>query len=405
MCIAFEAPHSLPSTRPSPVSLLTSPKLFCCALSPAVPSRSLSTAARLGHREMLRYLLSTSLSVGVAEWQTGRASDGTTLSTLGFIMESDHLDADEKIEMMDLCVTLGCPLTAGAFVSAAKLDVGDKPWKMMEWLMDNQCPVGSEGLICSAAADRPVSTIPRMSAQKCYGVSRELANELVGHDQLGGLITWPLALVRWLHVRGYPLTTSTMTAAAKHGNIKLLEWAHARGCRPSANTLDIAAYHGHVTVCCQKASPNSLRTTLDLKVDWHAAYTAMARALTLLCLRLARARLWSGSTCTPARSVLRRQSRPPLAHSSKRLSGWLSTARFLMRRRSETLASHCKTGWRWLKSRARTMGLSSGVARLSSSTASLWATGASMMMSSAKRCGVDAEVSAQEDADVAARNC
>lgn len=207
-----------------------------------LPVRAYSAAARLGHKKMLEYLVAKHPASGWQDEEDGLES----FSTLGFIMQSSNgLGVKLTFEMLELCVSLGCPVSPAAFLAAARLDVFAESFQYMQWLLDKGCTLTHK--ICSSAADAPVQSLPRQRLVKVYHFkNKELLDELCGGDRPGGIAQWPLTKVQWLHSRGVPVGAGTMNAAAKHGNVGLLAWALEQGCKVSENSLDLAAYHGQI---------------------------------------------------------------------------------------------------------------------------------------------------------------
>lgn len=219
-----------------------------------IPSRALSTAASAGEAEMLKFLVSEYPSE--ATWQDSMDDQGRTLNTLGFVMESDCMSHAETMQMLELCVELGCPISRVAFLSASRIPFHCRPFEYLEWILQKLALRGEKLLNCSAAADEPTQTFNRHEAKKFWGYSEGLLDELVGNSQPGGIIHMPIARVKWLHARGVPLGDGTMNAAAKHGNLALLRWAHTQlnsdpgpdqgCCALPENAMNIAAYHGRI---------------------------------------------------------------------------------------------------------------------------------------------------------------
>ena len=212
--------------------------------------RALSAAARIGNEKMLRYLHAR--YTNQCTWQVEtNDDDGRTLNTLGFVMESDHLDLDETDTMLTLCRTLGCPITMSAFMSAAGAEIHMlQSFKHMQWLLDEKCTLGPA--ICSSAVSQVSRTFNRHQLEKwswrgdsmTHRWPVALLDELIGHGKPTGVLHWPLAKLQWLRARGVPWSSGTMSAAVKYGNIELMSWVLANGGEMSANSMAMGAYHG-----------------------------------------------------------------------------------------------------------------------------------------------------------------
>jgi hypothetical protein len=206
------------------------------------PQRAYSTAARLGLDEMLQFLIASYPSV--CEWQTTMDKRARTLNTLGFIMESEDISNKRKVDMLSLCLSLGCPMTADALVSTARLGLHAKPFQCMQLLLDRNCPLKT-AIVSEAASGAPLE-VTRHALKRAYGYDDALLSELAGSSSPTRLIEWPLAKVQWLRARGVPWSSGTLAAAAKYGNIGLLRWAYDNGCQMSPNVMTVATWEGQI---------------------------------------------------------------------------------------------------------------------------------------------------------------
>ena len=233
---------------------------------------------------MLSFLCKNFSGCGGCTWQTEMADDGSTLNTLGSVMESEHLSLARSLEMLALCRELGCPLTLSAMVSAAGLPHTNYPFQYMQWLVARGCPVGT--VVCATAASGAPHELARLHMDKEWGWPKSLLDELTGSQHPGGLIKWPLAKLQWLRTRGVPWSSGTVSAAAKYGNMDLLRWALGGGCKLDGNAMAMAASRGRVEVmrwlsmqgceptphCVVQAAANGQQLAFLLLVDEMGMY-------------------------------------------------------------------------------------------------------------------------------------